>query len=48
MVAMWDRGAGEGRGQDWPIFQEKVEMWNLRGNLPVFRTLELVQTFAEV
>lgn len=42
VVATWESGAGVGRGQDCPVFQEKLEMWNLRGTLPVVQTLEPV------
>lgn len=33
VVATWESGTGVERGQDCPVFQEKLEMWHLRGNL---------------
>lgn len=31
------RGWGWGKRQGHQVFQEKLEMWNFRGNLPIFK-----------
>lgn len=43
VVALQESGAGAegvrgcGKRQDHQVFQEKMEMWNFRGNLPIFK-----------